>query len=76
MSKENKTLFIRNLPFSTSKENLEDTFSDYGPIKQCFIVTDRGKMAEIKKSLVFVTCATVVLPQNVVSLLRCHTLAK
>ena len=42
MSTESKTLFVRNLPYSTVKETLEDVFSDYGPIKQCFIVTDRG----------------------------------
>ena len=50
MSKPSKTLFIRNLPFSTSKEKLEDIFSEFGPIKQCFTVTDRGNNENNMKS--------------------------
>ena len=38
-----KTLFIRNLPFSTSNEDLEKVFSDIGPLKTCFVVSDKGK---------------------------------
>jgi len=36
-----KTLFIRNLPFSTSNEDLEKVFSDIGPLKTCFVVSDK-----------------------------------
>ncbi|KAL4232449.1 RNA-binding protein 28 [Mactra antiquata] len=40
--KECKTIFVRNIPYSITKENLEDKFSDFGPIKQCFIVKEKG----------------------------------
>ncbi|KAH9525143.1 hypothetical protein Btru_000425 [Bulinus truncatus] len=36
-----KTLFIRNLPYSTTNEKLEKIFSDIGPIKTCFVVKDK-----------------------------------
>ena len=39
-----KTLFVRNLPFSTTDRQLEDAFGNYGPIKRCFVVKDRGKI--------------------------------
>ena len=42
-TKESKTLFVRNIGYSVTKDELEDSFSEYGPIKQCFIVTDGGK---------------------------------
>ena len=40
---ESNTLFIRNLPFSATNKTLEDVFSDIGPLKQCFVVKDKGK---------------------------------
>ena len=42
--KPQKTLFIRNLPYSTSNKKLEETFSDFGPIKQAFVVKDKGEL--------------------------------
>ena len=43
-AKENagKTVFARSLPYDTTDKQLEDTFSEYGPIKRCFVVRDRG----------------------------------
>eukprot|EP00795_Rhopilema_esculentum_P001199 gene1199-15565_t len=38
-----KTLFVRNLPFTTTDKQLEDAFGNYGPIKRCFVVKDRDK---------------------------------
>ncbi|EGD73070.1 hypothetical protein PTSG_12213 [Salpingoeca rosetta] len=32
------TLFVRNLAFSVTAEDLENVFSDIGPVRQCFIV--------------------------------------
>ncbi len=43
-----KTVFVRNLPYTTNDKKLEDTFSEYGPLKRCFVVKDRGKR-RIKK---------------------------
>ena len=37
-----KVLFVRNLPFTTNDKDLEDAFSEYGPIKRCFAVRDKG----------------------------------
>ncbi|KAI8791659.1 RNA-binding protein 28 [Biomphalaria glabrata] len=36
-----KTLFIRNLPYTSTNEKLEKIFSDIGPIKTCFVVKDK-----------------------------------
>ncbi|XP_065897360.1 RNA-binding protein 28-like [Dysidea avara] len=37
-----KTLFVRGLDYSTTDTQLEEAFSDYGPIKTCFTVKDKG----------------------------------
>merc|ERR1711962_1496255 len=34
------TLFVRSLPFSASDKSLEDVFSQFGPLQQCFVVKD------------------------------------
>ena len=39
--KEGKTVFIRNLPFEASEEELNELFSKYGPIDYCKIVIDQ-----------------------------------
>ena len=38
-----KTLFVQNLPYSATSEQLEQLFSDIGPIKRCFVVKNKGK---------------------------------
>ena len=38
-----KVLFVRNLPFSTTDQDLENIFSNVGPIKRCFVIRDKGK---------------------------------
>jgi nucleolar protein 4 len=35
-----KTLFVRNLAISTTQQDLEDAFSEIGPLRRCFIITD------------------------------------
>lgn len=37
-----QTLFIGWLPASASNERLEEIFSEVGPVKQCFVVKDKG----------------------------------
>ena len=44
LEQQRKTLFVRNLPFSTSDKELEDVFSEYGPIKRSFVVKDKGNL--------------------------------
>ena len=38
-----KVLFVRNLPFSTSDNDLENFFSEVGPVKRCFVIRNKGK---------------------------------
>ncbi len=37
-----KTLFVRNLPYSTSDTQLEELFSGHGQLKACFTVKEKG----------------------------------
>lgn len=37
------TLFVGGLPPSARSEQLEELFSQVGPVKQCFVVTEKGK---------------------------------
>lgn len=39
-----KTLFVRGLSYNTTDTQLEDAFSDYGPIKTFFTVKSKGEL--------------------------------
>ena len=40
------TLFVRSLTTEITKENLQDAFGEIGPIKNCFVVSDKGVLSE------------------------------
>ncbi|XP_074534718.1 RNA-binding protein 28 [Halichoeres trimaculatus] len=37
-----QTLFVRSLPASATNERLTEIFSEIGPVKQCFVVREKG----------------------------------
>ena len=37
------TVFVNKLPVSASNERLEEIFSEIGPLKQCFVVKEKGE---------------------------------
>ncbi len=37
-----KKLFVGNLSYDTSDKQLEEVFSEYGEVKACFTVKERG----------------------------------
>ncbi len=39
-----KTIFVGSLPASASNERLEELFSEIGPVKQCFVVREKGDL--------------------------------
>ena len=37
-----KTLFVQNLPYSATNDQLEQIFSEIGPLKRSFVVKNKG----------------------------------
>lgn len=48
MAGDSKTVFVKGIKYSTSKEHLEQAFSEIGPVRSCFLVqyaeTDRHQV--------------------------------
>lgn len=47
------TLFVRRLPPSARSEQLAELFSQVGPVKQCFVVTEKGEGRGVRRGLGF-----------------------
>ena len=37
------SVFVRNLPFGVTQEELEQVFGDIGPVKKIDVIKDKGK---------------------------------
>lgn len=42
LEKDNRTVFVRGISFDVDEKPLEEAFSEIGPVKQCFIVREKG----------------------------------
>ncbi|KAI8389273.1 hypothetical protein BD560DRAFT_452161 [Blakeslea trispora] len=42
------TLFVRGLPFDATNQDLEDFFGDIGPVRKCFVVTDKSSEGQFR----------------------------
>jgi len=41
-AQDNRTVFVRGIAFGIEQQPFEEAFSDVGPVKQCFLVRDKG----------------------------------
>lgn len=61
MTTNNKKLFVGNLPFSATEDQLKDNFAPYGEIVDCKLITDR--MTGRSKGFAFVEFADEAMAQ-------------
>ena len=40
--KVSTVVFVKNLPYDATQEDLQNTYSQFGNIKRCFVVKDSG----------------------------------
>ncbi|WIA36043.1 hypothetical protein OEZ86_007402 [Tetradesmus obliquus] len=55
--KDARTLFVRNVAFSVDSAGLEQVFADIGPVRQCFLVTQKGAEGTKHRGIAFVQFA-------------------
>lgn len=41
------TLFVQCLPATATNKQLEEVFSEIGPVKQCFVVREKGEVVAV-----------------------------
>ncbi|KAF4071995.1 hypothetical protein AMELA_G00269320 [Ameiurus melas] len=64
------TLFVQNLPASASSEQLEELFSEVGPVKRCFVVRDKG--SETCRGFGYVTYCMAEDAQRALKEIKCY----
>jgi nucleolar protein 4 len=55
--KDARTVFVRNVAFSVDNAGLEQVFADIGPVRQCFLVTQKGTEGTKHRGIAFVQFA-------------------
>jgi nucleolar protein 4 len=55
--KDARTVFVRNVAFSVDSAVLEQVFADIGPVRQCFLVTQKGVEGTKHRGIAFVQFA-------------------
>eukprot|EP00882_Tetradesmus_deserticola_P032194 GHRQ01036442.1.p1 GENE.GHRQ01036442.1~~GHRQ01036442.1.p1 ORF type:complete len:326 (+),score=93.45 GHRQ01036442.1:105-980(+) len=55
--KDARTVFVRNVAFSVDSAGLEQVFADVGPVRQCFLVTQKGAEGVKHRGIAFVQYA-------------------
>lgn len=53
--KDARTVFVRSVSYDVDQARLEEVFADIGPVRQCFLVTEKGKARH--KGIAFVQFA-------------------
>jgi nucleolar protein 4 len=55
--KDARTVFVRNVAFTVDSAGLEQVFADIGPVRQCFLVTQKGVEGTKHRGIAFVQFA-------------------
>lgn len=49
-----QTIFVASLPATATNQRLEEIFSEIGPVKQCFVVREKGGSVKVNHTKITV----------------------